>query len=323
MTQFPTSRDPDIARRNKKLRKVLRQDFTSEGNAGHGLVNDHASLLKKLELPPANGADTTELVQRAGLDASPYFFMVPAFFRFVEHLHDRDIAFNLIFRTYGDDLVRIAQEFNCFCEGKHPFFPHAKMDGSGGSIDRRIHLTIDEETDATGPRFGTFYRADEFTALVMGTFDQPSKDDAVYNDVSFYKDYRDVRVVEGIPAIHRFLTEEWRAKQTTLAIRDFYPFWFRNCEDATTSKLLTLDPRDDSVHAIFFDDNILEHDAHIVDARNARDGSAIPFEQTKDVNLVRVEPLDVIRDEEYFARRFEEALHRRSADVLADYTHLA
>lgn len=297
---------------------MLRQDFTSSSNAGHGLTAEHALLLEKLQLPqlPVDGKEDYESLRtRAGLDDLGYFFMVPAFFQLIRSLHERGTSFNLIFRTFGDDLHRIAQEFNCFCENKHPYFPGVVMDGSDGTVDRRIHLTIGQSSDAnscTTARFGTFYRADGYTALVMGTFDQPSKDDELHRDASFYTQrHPRTRVLEGIPVIHRFLTHEWRGAQSTLAIRDFYPFWFRNCEDATAGKLLTMDDQESDVHAVFFDDNILAHDAHIVDARSALDGSAVSFERTKDVHLMRVEPLDVIRDENYFVRRFEQALAHR------------
>ena len=66
----------------------------------------------------------------------------------------------------------------------------------------------------------------------------------------------------------------------------------------------------ENVHAMFFDDNILSHDAHIVDARLAHDHSAVNFEETREVHLVRVEPLDVIRCDTYFVDRFETSLQQ-------------
>jgi hypothetical protein len=301
------------------MRKVLRQDFTSPGNVGHGLAAERVLLLEKLQLPPPPAdleEDLDALRERAGLDESEYFFVVPSFFRLLRTLHERGTSFNLIFRTFGDDLHRIAQEFNCFCEGKHPYFPGVVMDGSDGTIDRRVDLTVAQSREGDSPRFGTFFRAEGYTALVMGTFDQPRKDDEVLPDTSFYAQrHPHARVLEGIPEIHHFLTHEWRHAQSTLAIRDFYPFWFRNCEDATAGKLLTIDDEESDVHAVFFDDNVLAHDPHIVDARSARDGSAVSFERTKEVHLMRVEPLDVIRDENYFVRRLDESISRRQQQM--------
>ncbi|RLN49044.1 hypothetical protein BBJ29_006213 [Phytophthora kernoviae] len=207
------------------------------------------------------------------------------------HLQEREVKFNLIFRTFGNDLHRVAQEFNCFCEGRHPCFPLATaMDGSGGGIDRRIHLHTMNEGES--PRFGTFMRTEGTTALIMGTFEQPkAADDA--DPLAFYASSR-----------------RWRELQATLALRDFYPYWFQNSEIATAGKLLTLDPADEGehVHAMFFDDNILPHDAHIVDARFVDSDTAVPFEDTQELHLLRVEPLDVIQSEAYLVSRFEASL---------------
>ncbi|KAI9992877.1 hypothetical protein PInf_014812 [Phytophthora infestans] len=101
-----------------------------------------------------------------------------------------------------------------------------------------------------------------------------------------------------VPAFFRFL-EHLQQNEATLALRDFYPHWFRNKEDASAGKLLVVDPTDlaDGVHAMFFDDNILPHDAHIVDARFAHNDSALSSEETRELHLMRVEPLDVIQRE--------------------------
>jgi hypothetical protein len=301
----------------------MRQDFTSPGHAGEGLAADHHALLDVLRLPsPSPYAATltadelTAAREAAGLADSPYFFVLPAFFVFVHYLHTRGVRFNLVFRTFGDDLARIAQEFNCFCEGRHPYFPsHWRLDGSDGSVDRRLHLApTEEEADRADLRFGTFFRSDAVTALVMGTFVQP-RDDSV-DGLAFYEQLAassPLEVHTGLPAIHHVLTRKWRTQQATLAIRDFYPFWFRKCEAASAGKLLTLDTRDHEppVHALFFDDNILAHDAHIVDARDVRDGAALDFHAvTQGVHLLSVQPLDVIRNERFFIDQFLAATTR-------------
>lgn len=317
------SADPATAKRNKKQRKVLRQDFTSPGNAGEALAFEHQALLENLQLPIIAGdKEQRQAMEAAGLfmdgdgdDAPQYFFILPAFFRLLQHLHARSTRFNLVFRTYGDDLAHIAKEFNCFCEGRHPFFQLndslPRMDGSDGSVDRRIHLS-QQRGNGEAHHFGTFLRSDELTALIMGTFEQPKADDEPH-DLSFYEQsLSKLQVVTGISAIHEFLTSKWRAQQATLAIRDFYPFWFRNCEDARASKLMTMDPSDDETHVMFFDDNILPHEPHIVDARDARDGTPLDFlERTKDIHLLRVESLEAICNDSFFIERFEASLENR------------
>ncbi|ETI42818.1 hypothetical protein L914_11679 [Phytophthora nicotianae] len=312
--KFPLSGDPKIAKEHKHMRKVLRQDFTATGYPGEGLKSEHDELLQHLLLP-LTGASEAQL-EEVGLSESPYCFIVPAFFRFLEYLQKNEVKFNLIFRTFGDDLHRVAQEFNCFCEGRHPCFPLVKpMDGSDGGVDRRIHLH--EMPDGEMPRFGTFLRAEGTTALVMGTFKQPKTvDDA--EPLVFYSTQREtVQIVQGLSQIHDLLTRRWRDSQATLALRDFYPYWFRNREDPTAGKLLVLDPTDsaEGVHAMFFDDNILPHDAHIVDARYAHNDSALSFAETRELHLMRVEPLDVIQSETYYIDRFQMSLGRRIRQI--------
>lgn len=306
------SEDPAVAKKHKRLRKEKRQDFTSPGRAGEGLAADHRALLEKLQLPsPATGLSGEALAaarEAAGLDDSLYCFLLPAFFVFVEFMHTRGASFNLVFRTFGDDLERIAHEFNSFCEGRHPYFAsRCRMDGSDGGVDRRIHLdasTTGTEHAARGLRFGTFFRSDDVTALVMGTFVQPGDDSE--QTMAFYEQLAPAKleIHTGLPAIHELLTRTWRAQQATLALRDFYPFWFRKCEAASAGKLLPLDPRE-PLHTLFFDDNILHDDAHIVDARDVRDGTPLAFvDGTKGVHLMHVEPLDVILNDQFFVEQF-------------------
>lgn len=337
---YPMTADRATSQRHKQQRKLLRQDFTRPGFAGEGLASAHEALLAQLELSTltdALSATRTDAINAslaaAGLDTTDHVFLLPSFLYFVHALHARGTHFSLVFRTFGDDLARIAQEFNCFCEGRHPFFRLAeseRMDGSSGSVDRRIHLTssssLPQATEvavaASSPRFGTFFRSETVTALVMGTFTQPRD---TTDDLTFYTsgsssssadttlDTARLEVHTGIAAIHDVLTRQWRAQQATLAIRDFYPFWFAKREDARAGKLLPLNVQQqephDRVFALFFDDNILAHDAHIVDARSVHDDAPLDFENgTKDTHLVRVEPLEAIARRDFFLRKYDAAL---------------
>uniref|UniRef100_A0AAV1T1B6 Uncharacterized protein n=1 Tax=Peronospora matthiolae TaxID=2874970 RepID=A0AAV1T1B6_9STRA len=307
--RYPSSGDAKVATQNKHTRKMLRQQFTAKGNPGELLVTEFETLLHKLLLP--RNAATQAQREAVGLHESPHCFIVPAFFKLMMYLQGHNVSFNLIFRTFGDDLRRVAQEFNSFCEGKHPCFSLEKpMDGSDGGVDRRMY--VDEMDNGEMPRFGTFLRTNNSTMLIMGTFQQPELADDV-EPLAFYASQMDsVHIIHGLLNIHDFLARRWRKSQATLALRDFYPHWFANQEKATAGKLLTLHPVDyaENVHAMFFDDNILSHDAHIVDARLAHDHSTVNFDETREVHLLRVEPLDVIRCDTYFVDRFETSLQQ-------------
>ena len=66
------------------------------------------------------------------------------------------------------------------------------------------------------------------------------------------------------------------------AIRDYYPFWKSRNERSRAGKLLLLDPADDDVIQIFFDDNIGHGSANIVDVRDVRTGEALAFQVSVD-----------------------------------------
>jgi hypothetical protein len=88
---------------------------------------------------------------------SGYYHILPSFFKLVSYLHQLDVDFRIIFRTFGIDVEKVSEEFNIYCEGKHPLFPIEKnptkiennskyhtverivMDGENG-IDRRLHF---------------------------------------------------------------------------------------------------------------------------------------------------------------------------------------
>lgn len=56
--------------------------------------------------------------------------------------------FSLVFRTFGTDTADVAQEWNCFCEGRHPLFPLALPERTR---ERRLELPRDS---------GAIYRTD-------------------------------------------------------------------------------------------------------------------------------------------------------------------
>lgn len=97
---------------------------------------------------------------------SGYYHILPSFFKLLSYLHQKKCDFRIIFRTFGTDIERVAEELNTYCEGNHPLFPldevdptqsvhldghyspsdldnfqvtRVKMDGSLG-FDRRLHL---------------------------------------------------------------------------------------------------------------------------------------------------------------------------------------
>jgi hypothetical protein len=49
--------------------------------------------------------------------------MIPSFFEAIIELERMGRSFAVIFRTFGVDIPKIAEEWNLFCDGKHPSYP--------------------------------------------------------------------------------------------------------------------------------------------------------------------------------------------------------
>jgi hypothetical protein len=68
----------------------------------------------------------------------------------------------------------------------------------------------------------------------------------------------------------------WAQRAHTLALRDDYAFWARHRFTAAAGKPLRVHLRDPARQDLFFDDNVHDDDAHIIDARDPR-GRALPW----------------------------------------------
>ncbi|CAM9151364.1 unnamed protein product [Ectocarpus sp. 12 AP-2014] len=275
-------------RRMKDLRDERKGCFTEDGQPGVGLRAEYLKLEKALALPEA--VARSPLAKGAGLAGRESLFILPSFFRCLLALKEADADFGVVFRTFGDDIAEVSREYNAFCEGGHPLFPGAKMDGSDGRGDYRVHLADQADGHNT---VGAFFRDDEGLALVMGTLDNPQdrhqlrsierEGHPVYRSVADTHDAICERVLSA-PLPPAGSVEPKPAVTTTtaapppscgkstygiagsgertnygrcLALRDFYPFWRKNLESAEAGKVLPVDLSDSpKVWPVMFDDNI-------------------------------------------------------------------
>jgi hypothetical protein len=229
--------------------------------------------------------------------------LIPSFFHLLLYLKEAGRSFCLCFRTFGVDLLDVAQELNMFCEGQHPLFPGVVMDGSDGQPDYR--LPYDDSR-----RFGTFFRDRENgdIALVMGTVEQPGEGQYRKEAASldFYKRFPDATVICGSEAVQKFL---WDTSMVsgTLGIRDYFQYWKANGMTAQGGKPLFYAPyRSTKVHQIFFDDNIRYGDAYIVNAIDVREPHRFQWvTPLLETHLCRAEPLESIKDTKYFVKQLQ------------------
>lgn len=125
------------------------------------LSRDSYELLKTVISPSQS---LIEEAQALCLDLFPggHYLLIPSFFELMDVLDSRGIDFRVVFRTFGHDLPVVCRsysmrfwiierneylihvfayrEFNLMCEGKHPLMKGRRMDGTNGSVDRRIRL---------------------------------------------------------------------------------------------------------------------------------------------------------------------------------------
>lgn len=261
----------DILKMEKKELQQLKNNFTDPGHPGEAVRETYLELQSALKLP--GGVVLPEAPAAVGEGC---YFLLPSFLKLILHLEEQERDFRIVFRTFGIDIADVISEFNLFCKGAHPCFPSVPS----GLKRRAVTLPADS---------GEFYRDDAGLHLAMCA--------KVKGDVEL------VQMFHGhagcAAAMHEKLFGE--SPSFSMAVRDYFPFWRASKESDDSGKpLLVESVSENSVHHIFFDDNIERDRAHIVDARNGVSGDPMPFSETQGVYLVKAEPLFAIKDPNYF-----------------------
>lgn len=288
---------------SKQERRKIKTTFASKGSIGESCKEYFDALNQALKIPLTTG-DTTGLLDP--FISNGYYHIIPSFFKFVSTMHQEDMNFRICFRTFGHDVSKIAHEYNMFCENKHPLFPLEKsMDGKdkhcGKNIDRRLHLP-------------------QYSAKLLRCGHTSSDIHMAYVDSD-----QTVQIESGAHMVMQRIMN-WFSEDNgvgagvyTVAIRDDYDWWGNQCHGSDLSgKLLLVHPNptadDDSTIQIFFDDNIELDRAHIVDVRDAETFQPIPFADSKDKYLVRVDPYAAITDTDYFINIVQDIIRKYYTD---------
>ena len=118
-------------------------------------------------------------------------------------------------------------------------------------------------------------------------------------------DDSNIQIESKPPSIYEMMKSE-SMKQRTMILSDDYVWWSIGGEQSEDGKLLLMDSADSDVHQIFFDDNLEFDRSGIVDVRDLQssDGRACisdsKWNELKSKHLLKVEPLHVILNEDYF-----------------------
>lgn len=319
---------------SKAQRREWKCHFTDEEKSSSSSSSSIGSLYQKdlLDLQhhlmiPADIPINEDIKNRFYKDG--YYHILPSFFHLINYLIEQQdiLDFRIIFRTFGIDIIEIAQEFNMFCEGKHPFFqPKHPLDGSQPDRyprDLRLHLPLGH-------------------AVLRRTGQGPMDIHLAHLDSSGSL----VTITSGYQAIHEVIMKDWLQldcsstggnededrTRYTIAIRDDYQWWDKNDESDTSGKLFFVNSEEvETIHHaiktnqklplkkkehqertidLFFDDNIERHRAHIVDVRDSSTFNPVPFALTSSTVLHKVEPYLSITDPEYFIKIVRDALSR-------------
>ena len=94
-------------------------------------------LLEALRIPAEKQAAAAAACPKL---ACGRYYILPSFFRLVNHLEADGRDFHIVFRTFGVDIAEVAQEWNLFCDGRHPLFAPARPELTA---ERRLELPRD------------------------------------------------------------------------------------------------------------------------------------------------------------------------------------
>ena len=226
-------------------------------------------------------------------------FIVPAFWRCIHSLVAAQRSFSILFRTFGTDTDDVIAAFNTFCaeNGYH----HLSIDKAhSGCIHRNVWggHTLNLGLKQRNPMDRT-KKIKEMTKEQLLTTDR----------MKWYKEQQlddsNIQIESKPPSIYEMMKSE-SMKQRTMILSDDYVWWSIGGEQSEDGKLLLMDSADSDVHQIFFDDNLEFDRSGIVDVRDLQssDGRACisdsKWNELKSKHLLKVEPLHVILNEDYF-----------------------
>lgn len=291
----------------KKERRLLKTSFAKPGEIGHmfGPFVDH--LMKKMTISSQCGM-ACNLQQ----EAIEHFFILPSFFNLLDYLFSEEILsivnWRIVFRSFGIDTPSVIKEINDFLNGTHPHFKPSNL----------------AETSKY-----SIILADDTAALIR--VGSSAKD----VQLAYINAHNVVTTLSTASTIQNYIVHDWlmmeegrNSLKKFAVLRDDYRWWEKNNESDDSGKIILIDQRSlngiewrqnnteasksNVLYQLFFDDNIERDRAHIVDARDIITFEPIPFVETKDKFLFRVEPYLAICEDDYFVNIIKRVLKNES-----------
>ncbi|ETW02863.1 hypothetical protein, variant 1 [Aphanomyces invadans] len=235
----------------KKKRTALQSAFTS--GPGYPIAAAYDHVLSSLYFPdgPLRNAAKAAAATMAdcGLKEAwgdGRYYILPSFLHLLFHIeHHPTVDVKVVFRTFGQDIVEVANEINFLVEGRHPLFP-------GRYLSPSMRLE---------PPYATFYR-DGFgadgTVLALNTLEKVpfQASNTANSPAEFYASSIEpaVSIVRGFNAVHSTI-QTMLSTRSVIALRDYWEWWSTHAEHAEYGKLLLVDP---AFPSVFFDDHVEE-----------------------------------------------------------------
>ena len=293
--------------------------FFDKGYPGEPLKQKYNTIINKLKIPEniMKEIDKENSLYEdfyKNLYVNGYNFILPSLFRLMIELHNQKRVFKIIFRTFGKDFNDLKLEFNSFCEGKHPIFngkipeyPKLFFDGTHGSTDYRI---LDENIGVVK----RFSENEGDCILVIGENNEKSFKNK--NELMDYYNKKNNKIICGNIEIFKYFKNFLdKNNYNSVIISDDFEYWFKHGELKEYGKIMFIDPDNEKVHPIFFDDCINDDDKSIVDCWNIKTGVTMSNKETINKYIFKVYPIEAVCDEFYFLNKVKEAeTNRKNKD---------
>ena len=217
-----------------------------------------------------------------------HHFLLPAFFTTIAELAKRGRSFTIVIRTFGTDANDVVEAINAFAEGRHL--------GVFGRGVPEIAVKSDDVWSGAYSSEGTFTLQRKCSQT--GEYVKVTDEDEV------------VDILEG-----RIRDEEGTtpAQIRCVVCTDDYKYWKSKDEIPSAGKPMWITGSDNSVHQIFFDDNIKPIIDKSIVAIRYRKAKGLPFsplsgQETIDMHgssIVRVPTACPILDPLWFVKQID------------------
>eukprot|EP00408_Alexandrium_pacificum_P056903 CAMPEP_0171157804 /NCGR_PEP_ID=MMETSP0790-20130122/2159_1 /TAXON_ID=2925 /ORGANISM="Alexandrium catenella, Strain OF101" /LENGTH=399 /DNA_ID=CAMNT_0011622175 /DNA_START=347 /DNA_END=1546 /DNA_ORIENTATION=+ len=318
----------DSADRKKLVRTwELLDNLPVQGEMGRLLE----VAMERMELQP--GLQDCKDAKAAGVAGRTYN-MLPSFFHLVAALQLSGRSFAVLFRSFGADHEKVKNEWNAFCELRHPLFSRlieemGPWDGTDPAIpDRRIHSVHTLYRDHEGPMLilDCFTNGpkeaswDSWAKKKPAPEGPPQPQDDTRQGREYVKEVLKAKTVQGFSGMQSWLRNHL-VSQSTASIKDDWAWWHAHNEVCFAGKVLPLiSGGTGSTRQVFFDDNIELDDPRIVDCRDP-DGGEIPAAKSLSRLCVKVNPIEALLNKDYFLQKLRGAESQACLQQLCDTCH--